>query len=400
MEVENDVHKTDVAILGGGVAGLWLLELLTQQGYNAMVIEKNQIGSGQSLASQGMIHGGVKYMLSGAPTGASETIAEMPKRWRAMLNGEDTIDLRGVRVLSQDYYMFSDQRLTSKITTFFGSKAARGRINAVNAADYPEAFRDPRFKGALYQLLDLVIDTRSLLEHLALRHAGRIFRGEANLAKSDEGVGGITLADGQQIQADTYIFAAGSGNEALINNAGLPLTMQRRPLHQVMVTGDLPALYAHAITLRSADKPRITISTHPGPRGNTWYLGGMLAESGVERTAAEQITQAKKELALLLPWIPTDHCEFSCLRVDRAEPGGAEGLRPDTPYVKQFGNVLVCWPTKLTLTPLMGDMVQSALAKNERTSNENSPAPLRAQNAVIAPAPWDRPDLSEDQQQS
>ena len=113
------MYKTDVAILGGGIAGLWLLNLLTQQGYSAILIERNQLGGGQSLASQGMIHGGVKYMLSGAPTGASETIAEMPARWRSMLCGQDPIDLQNVKVLSDAYYMFSDQRLSSRITHFF-----------------------------------------------------------------------------------------------------------------------------------------------------------------------------------------------------------------------------------------------------------------------------------------
>ena len=159
----------------------------------------------------------------------------------------------------------------------------------------PPAFQNPAFKGVLYKLRDLVIDTPSLLQHLISENASRIFQGNCSIQQQDhpakDGISSIHLdngqqdngqqdngqqGNGQQIEADTYIFAAGSGNEQLISSAGLPLTMQRRPLHQVMVTGDLPELHAHAITLRSADKPRITISTHPGPNTNTWYLGGML----------------------------------------------------------------------------------------------------------------------------
>ena len=387
------MHKTDVAIFGGGVAGLWLLNLLTRQGYSTLLLERDQLGSGQTLASQGMIHGGVKYMLSGAPTGASESIAAMPARWRAMLKGDNTVDLSGVNVLSDAYYMFSDQRLTSKITTFFGSKATRGRISKVLPGDYPPAFQHPSFKGVLYQLMDLVIDTRSLLQHLASPHTDHIIQGDALVQQSSQGISGITLGNGQQIQADTYIFAAGLGNEALIKSSGIAVTTQRRPLHQVMVTGELPDLYAHAITLRSADKPRLTISTHPGPQENTWYLGGLLAETGVERSEQEQIAEAKKELGLLLPWIPIQACDFSCLRVDRAEPGQTEGLRPDTPYVKRFGNILVCWPTKLTLTPLMGDMVQSLLTTqpaNTINSQSNKSEPLNAPSADVAPAPWEK----------
>ena len=91
----------------------------------------------------------------------------------------------------------------------------------------------------------------------------------------------------------------------------------------------------------------------------------------------------------MLPWIPLNQCEFSCLRVDRAEPGQAEGLRPDTPFVKRFGNTLVCWPTKLTLTPLMGDMVLSDLSKSGN-ANSNSSGTLEAPSAIMASAPWDQ----------
>ena len=47
--------------------------------------------------------------------------------------------------------------------------------------------------------------------------------------------------------------------------------------------------------------------------------------------------------------------------VDRAEPSQHEQKRPDTPYVRQFGNNTVCWPTKLTLVPLLGDMEEKLL---------------------------------------
>ncbi|MFT7220992.1 MAG: glycerol-3-phosphate dehydrogenase [Candidatus Azotimanducaceae bacterium] len=397
--MSQNVHKTDVAILGGGIAGLWLLNLLTRTGYSAVLVERDQLGCGQTLASQGMIHGGVKYMLSGAPTGASETIADMPDRWRQCLIGEGSLDLRGVSILSDAYYMFSDQRITSKITTFFGSKATRGRIKSVKPEDYPPVFHHDAFKGTLYQLLDLVIDTGSLLRHLADQHPGLAIKGDARVERGEHGIDCLTLDNGRVLKANHYIFAAGSGNEELINQAGLPLTMQRRPLHQLMVTGDLPALYAHAVTMKSADKPRITFSTHPAPSSghggkNTWYLGGLLAETGVAREDIDQIEHAKRELSLLLPWINMEDCVFESLRIDRAEPGGAEGLRPDTPFVKRFGNTMVCWPTKLTLTPLMGDMVLSQLDDPTISTNANpsSSALMLGPAALVAPAPWEQSD--------
>ena len=75
-------YSTDIVILGGGIAGLWLLNRLYSEGYQPLLIETKALGSGQTLASQGIIHGGLKYALSGSLTGAANVIADMPRRWR------------------------------------------------------------------------------------------------------------------------------------------------------------------------------------------------------------------------------------------------------------------------------------------------------------------------------
>ena len=66
------MQKIDIAILGGGIAGLWLLNLLVSRGYSVVLLEKEALGAGQTIASQGMIHGGVKYALQGLLTDAPE----------------------------------------------------------------------------------------------------------------------------------------------------------------------------------------------------------------------------------------------------------------------------------------------------------------------------------------
>ena len=63
---------TDVLIVGGGIAGLWLNARLRQQGYNTLLIEQQSLGGAQTVKSQGIIHGGTKYALQGALTGSSE----------------------------------------------------------------------------------------------------------------------------------------------------------------------------------------------------------------------------------------------------------------------------------------------------------------------------------------
>ena len=100
--------KTDITIIGGGITGLWLLSLLRSQGYEALLFEKSKLGSGQTLASQGMIHGGLKYNLDGVTGEASETIASMPGIWRQCLAGDGVVDLSNVACLAWQYYLFSE----------------------------------------------------------------------------------------------------------------------------------------------------------------------------------------------------------------------------------------------------------------------------------------------------
>ena len=133
-------YSTDIVSFGGGVAGLWLLNRLHSEGYQPLLIETKALGSGQTLASQGIIHGGLKYALSGSLTGAANVIAGMPRRWRHCLTGDGDVDLQGVPVLSNYYYMWSDGNLRSRLKTFLGSKSLVGRVEGVKHDDYPDFF--------------------------------------------------------------------------------------------------------------------------------------------------------------------------------------------------------------------------------------------------------------------
>ncbi|HLT63645.1 MAG TPA: FAD-dependent oxidoreductase, partial [Pseudohongiella sp.] len=308
----NTSVSVQIAIIGGGIAGLWLLNRLNREGYDAVLLEKGELGQSQTLASQGIIHGGLKYALNGVLSPASSAIAEMPARWRRCLAGEDIVDLRGTKLLSGHYYMWSGGSARSRLKTFLGSKALRGRIDAVPAEQYPEFFRDasgkPQIKGTLYQLSDFVVDTPSLLQTLAAPFSNRIFQcADIQWQAADQ----LLLSHNNQqliLKADRIILCAGEGNEALLEGWPAPAgiskpEMQRRPLHMTSVRVSHPAPpYLHCIGDSFGMTPRLTITSHPckeDGNGWIWYLGGELAESGVKRNAQEQQQTAKKELETL-----------------------------------------------------------------------------------------------------
>ncbi len=392
----------DVAVVGGGIAGLWLINRLTQAGYQSALFEAKALGSDQTVASQGMIHGGIKYTLSGALTGASEAIADMPAHWQDCLAGCGDVDLRGARVLSDHFYMWSTTSVASRITTFFASKATRGRVEKVSAQDRPPLFQQPEFHGQLYRLVDIVLDVPSVLKTLAKQVAGKTFLlppEQARWHKDAEGKAQLVIQTPEgtcTVKAKQFIFTAGKGNADLLQQLDETTpAMQQRPLHQVMVKHNFPhAFFGHCL---GADKtPRLTISSHPCRDGQwVWYLGGSLAEHGVEMEPEALIAKAQQELRSLMPWLDLSSASWSTLWVDRAEPRQKGLVRPDQAFIgraEHCVNVTAAWPTKLTLAPNLANAALQLL-QQLGISPAAQAADLSALNvlpqAPIAKSPWD-----------
>jgi len=392
----------DVAIIGGGIAGLWTLNHLLGQGYNAILLESEALGSHQTLASQGMIHGGIKYTLGGALTGASEAIAEMPDHWRACLRGEGDLDLRGTRILSDHFHMWSTGGLASRLGGFFASKAVRGRVDPVPRDQLPSLFQDPRFAGKVYRLVDMVMDTPSLVRALAANAAGRLFAIDGSRARLDTGADGaarLHVDDGGHpfsLAAGAFVLCAGRGNGALLDGLGADWpAMQCRPLKQVMVRHRLPhRFYGHCLGAETT--PRLTISSHPLADGSqVWYLGGGLAEKGASQSDDEVLASARQELDELMPWLDFGAADWAVLAVDRAEPRQRNFARPDQAFAgwakRADGgalDVIAAWPTKLTLAPNLARQVENCLAERGLApSGQASPA-LPLAPPPIAATPW------------
>lgn len=382
--------STDVLIVGGGIAGLWLNARLRQQGFSTVLVEQHTLGGGQTVKSQGIIHGGTKYALQGALTGASEAIADMPSRWRAALSGQGEIDLSSVRCLSEAHYLWSPGSLAGNLTSFFASKAVRSRVSAAKGEDLPPALQNPKFKGKAYRLSELVLDVPSLIQRLAELAGDSLWQAQSCTPLWQENqLVGLSL-DGVDIHAQRVVLCAGEGTADLLSAFGQSLPqMQRRPLHMVMVkSAALKPLYAHC--LGAGSKPRITVTSHPAHDGEwVWYLGGLLAESeGVARDSAAQIHFAQAELAQLVPWIDLSQAHWATLRVDRAEPAQSSGARPDNAFLHCQNQLFTAWPTKLALAPDLSDRVIESLQVQGIQPQPHPALPAHPKPGV-APAFWE-----------
>lgn len=435
----------DACILGGGVAGLWALAHLRRVGYHATLIELDTLGGGphgQTIASQGIIHGGIKYALSGAASAASRAIAAMPDIWRRSLaplasitphdsqlhaspHNDPVLPLASATVLSESQLLWTTPGVTSRLAGAAASKVIRTPVERLASNDRPPPFSSTSGID-VYRVAEPVLDSRSVVAALALaaghdriitlashrqaeerpHHDPRLSittgpNGVASLA--------ITPADSDSpitITAARFIFTAGAGNESLLSRAFQSTTpgfviprMQRRPLHMLMLrAAALPAIFGHCVGM--SDKPRITITTSRDAAGRAvWYIGGLIAEQGVARSRDQQIAAAKLELAACLPWLNLApfNPQWATWHVDRAEGLSPDGSRPDEPVVSAVGNVIAAWPTKLAFAPLVASRIESLLREaSVLPTDPTAHPPMLFQRTApaIAMYPWEREEVA------
>jgi glycerol-3-phosphate dehydrogenase len=364
--------KVDAVIFGGGAAGLWLLDDLTARGYQVILVEAHALGQGQTVASQGILHGGLKYTLTGAFSSSASAIRGMPELWSRCMAGDHRPVLKSTRLRGEFCYLWQTETLASRLGMFAAKSALRVKPTLLDPKDWPAALVGSTQK--VFRLDEQVIDPASLLEDLSSRRLHQILRvgiedglefhvrgcgdvGSIRIGHGASGAGSMTLFP------RAVVFSAGGGNAGLRERVGLATrAMQVRPLHMVMVrgrAGRLPVFNGHCI---DGKRTRVTITSASDSMGRMiWQVGGQIAEDGVAMGPRELCLHARAELGRVLRSVDFQGVEWGTYRVDRAEAATAGGIRPETAHVSREGNVLTCWPTKLVLVPAMAQLAVGQL---------------------------------------
>ncbi len=358
----------DTVIFGGGVAGLWLLDELTRRGVYAILLETGELGGGQTIASQGILHGGLKYTLQGLLTGSAASIRDMPQTWRECLNGIREPNLSRTRIRTEHCHLWRTDSLSSRLGMIGAKMGLRVAPQNLDAQDRPDVLAN--CPGQVAQLDEQIISPQSLIADLSSRNLEKILRIDAERGLSFEldgpgKVRTIRLTEprtGKKVSLypKHIAFTAGAGNAELRQRVGLdPQAMQRRPLHMVLVRGDLPTLNGHCV---DGAKTRATITTDNDVAGRTvWQIGGQIAEDGVALVEPSLIGHARRELESIIPGIDLSHCEWATYRIDRAEGATSNGARPENVQILSEENVVTAWPTKLVLAPVLVEKLIDAL---------------------------------------
>ncbi len=395
----------EVVIFGGGGAGLWLLDALVRDGYDVLLLEADALGAGQTLASQGIIHGGLKYTLSGMFTGSARAIREMPLIWRRSLAGEHPPDLSRTKLRSEFCYLWQTGSLSSRVAMIGARVGLRISPRSLPVEQRPPILAD--CPGTVARLDEQVIEPMSLLSDLADRHRDQILKIDAVNGLEFDSVEAGRVESIRLINPDTgeplelkprdVVLTAGEGNAQLRRSIGLSSPqMQTRPLHMVMVRGDrggrgsLPLLNGHCVDGRAT---RLTItSTTDYAERTVWQIGGQIAERGVNMEPSELIAHAAAELRDAIPGINLDEVEWCTYRVNRAEQASAGGHRPADVHVKREGDTITAWPTKLALVPRMAGLIRKLLEAPSGTGRLERSLLAHWPHPSVALPPWERQD--------
>ncbi|MGB0720159.1 MAG: FAD-dependent oxidoreductase [Bdellovibrionales bacterium] len=391
------MKNIDVAIFGAGIAGLWVFHRLKSMGYDALLLESGTIGGGQSIASQGIIHSGLKYAIAGQVNDLARSISAMPDLWRAALRGIGPIDLSAARIAAESQYMLIPSGFMGGLVKVVSKKALGGNVHEIPKADWPADIKNSGFQGSVIFMGEPVLDVPSVLRALAEPYSDSIkksptltlpLKGGGN--EAGEYIRLAAVGGGEILIKPKYkIFTAAGSNHPLADAAGhgKGLKTQKRPLLMGMMKNAPFEIYAHMVG--ASEKPIATITSHRCADGSlVWYLGGSVAERDKDANPQAVFAAARKAFAKYMPDVDLSHAQWAVLPIDRVEgKSDTQGWLPDTPTIHAAGNALYCWPTKLTFAPMLADMVVEKLTGLKPSGHLSDFSDL--ESVPYSDAPWD-----------
>lgn len=377
-------QNVDIVIFGAGIAGLWILNLLKSQGYCVLLLEKDAIGCGQTIAAQGIIHSGLKFSLAGKVNALAKSISAMPDRWRGAIAGNGDVDLSKAKLNAVSQHLLIPPGFFGGLTKLITQKALGQNVYEIPKSEWPENLKVSGFKGTLIHMDEPVLDIPLTLRALAEPYKDSIKK-----------IGALDPEDylkQNNIKPKFKIFTSAAFNHhyAQKQKHDHGLQTQHRPLLQGMMKNAPFPLFAHLVG--KADKPVISITTHTLDNGTLiWYLGGTVAERNKQANPNDVYKDSLTAFKKYLPDMNLNKVEWAILPIDRVEgKSKTDSWMPDTPTIHDTPDALYCWPTKLTFAPLLGDMVVKKLDERGIKPSGYKIDFSHLENAGYTKTPWQK----------
>jgi glycine/D-amino acid oxidase-like deaminating enzyme len=401
------VISPDVLIIGGGVAGLWLLNDLHRD-YATLLLERETLGGGQTCHSHVYIHRGHVYKESQADL--ITALQGVTETWNERLE-----DRQLRKVTEWSYFVWSnaadaDQR--AKLWSSFqldGFQECRDDPTCARVfkrAIVDRAFRCPEAALNGEELVDAL--RRDVDQYI--RHIQAVDHIEADTGDRRVKEIHITMAAGERlvIAPGALVLAAGRGNQALLDlvykRSGTPPEVegvgpeqQIRKAHMLVVKGELEPLAAVLPDLAGL----FIVSRQCEDGQVAWLISDHRSELIKSRADWEKydaqwwLPKVLEFLEFVAPryfaLADRPNLQWGVYEAPKAERKSSEnevgsaGEIPHEEKVEQFEfvNLFVIWPTKLTLAPKTSEEVRHRLHAQRTITTPN---PYGQENSL--PTPW------------
>ncbi len=319
-------------IVGGGLAGVSLLEVLARRGHAAVLLEKGRIGDGASGLNGGMVLPGWGAELPALVEQVGAAAAD--DLYRLSLEG---VRLVRARVARQGIACDAVQGAIEAIWTGKPKEAAEWvatgnarfntRLALWDAAETRVRYKTPHYRAALFDPDALHLDPLAYLRGLAdLAEAagGRIFEDSAAARVERTGTGfAVATADGARVKSGRVVLCTGADGRGLdrrLDRSLLPL------LTGIVVTDPLGEGLRRAIDAPYAaiDDRFVTGYYRPLPNGRLLWGGGL---AGRDRGALRR--RLLRDLARVYP-------QLKGLGVAQAWTGRMAFTRHRMPIVREL----------------------------------------------------------------
>lgn len=277
-QLEHDTF--DLAVIGGGITGAGIARDAAMRGLRVALLEAQDFASGTSSKSSKMIHGGLRYLLSGELSVMKESVAE---RQAVHTIAPHLAEKNHFIVTARSWAESLKLRMALSVYEYFGRVAKQDRHVVWSVEELQR--REPHLNTegvycALVYTEYLTDDARLTLANLrAAQEAGAVL---ANYYRVDSisKKGGLTTLKGTSqlpednshinVKAKLVVNAAGPWVDQLCQQEDptqKPRLALSRGIHVVVPHAKLPI--SHTVVMYAPDKRTIFAV----PRGDTTYLG-------------------------------------------------------------------------------------------------------------------------------
>jgi glycine/D-amino acid oxidase-like deaminating enzyme len=336
-----DKPTVDVVVIGGGVQGLVILDMLIAAGYSCALVTEGDLGGGQTLHSHGFLNTGFGLGGRELPEAAAQIVHPFLRARGVTLTGNWAIlpppGLRGLLL------------------------RARSAFARLPQAHLPEGFA-PTLKDAARALPDYSFDKRQLVAALSQGREEYIVRGSVVGFHGRNPVEAVVLRpEGSdtdvELRARTVVVAAGCGSKRLLRDlVGATPQVKRikhRVVHMLCLRAPHNALPATSVAALSLG---LLLAAHDDGERVIWYVTPMRL-GGPSFDEAPNDAAAPSDLAMLRrAWDALQTLYPPLLGVEGLQVGHYAGYRQDIGnwpgarlcgVIAGTGNVIAALPSGL-----------------------------------------------------